>query len=489
MHRLMIVCALILPVPFASASDTSAEQTETVIRLTVPPKPAPKPALKYQLLPELTEMQSGNPILGYLRCFSEQHNFFHNREAVLKREEYQKMPLASLPVKELKGYGQQILEQADYAARLDTPDWQMLYKMRKEGTHLLLPDLQGMRDLTRVLKVRFRVAVAEKQFDAGIRTAKTMFALSRHVGKHPTLIGDLVAMAIANETIGPLEEMLQQPGCPNLYWALTELPSPLVEIRNGIRGERVLDGPELARISDRRPMTVAELEHAIDAITDLYDRMTLKFGLWAPSSKPVKKDNADGKSPRQPGKENQGDITPREWLTAIAKDAASLRAARKRLVDAGLDEKKVASFPPLQVIFLDEKREFEERRDDHTKGMLLPYWQGESFLAKSRLKKQECLFRLLIPVCTKIRNLQARLDQRLALLRTVEALRLHGAAHAGQLPDNLTDVAVPLPIDPITGKPFHYTKDGNKATLQGGAPVGQEKNATFNLRYEVTIKP
>ena len=53
------------------------------------------------------------------------------------------------------------------------------------------------------------------------------------MGEHPTLIGDLVGIAIASIAIGPLEEMLSQPVCPNLYWALTNLPSPLVSMDVG----------------------------------------------------------------------------------------------------------------------------------------------------------------------------------------------------------------------------------------------------------------
>jgi hypothetical protein len=313
-----------------------------------------------------------------------------------------------------------------------------------------------------------------------------MFALSRHVGKHPTLIGNLVAMAIANETIGPLEEMLQQPGCPNLYWALTDLPSPLVEIRHGMQGERVLDPTELAMITDRGAMTAAELERVMKGLDELYDGMTLKFGLAAPTSSKPAKQTSDGKTTKL---RKQPEQVLREWLKSTANDPARIRAARKRLVDAGLDEKKVSSFLPLQVLLLDEKREYEERRDEETKGITLPYWQREAFLAKRHAQNREdFLFRPLVPICTTMRNRQARIDQQIALLRTVEALRLYAAAHAGGLPDNLADVAVPLPIDPITGKPFRYTKDGNKATLKGGAPIGQEKNATFNFRFEVTIK-
>jgi hypothetical protein len=346
-----------------------------------------------------------------------------------------------------------------------------------------------MRVLTSALKVRFRVAVAEKQFDTAIRTAKTMFALSRHLGKHPTLIGNLVGMACAMVTIGPVEEMLQQPSCPNLYWALTELPAPLVEIHHGIQGERVLDPAELAIITDRRAMTAAELDQVVKAFTELYDMMTLKEGLAAPTSSKPAKEEPEVKGKKAPKKLSQPEDLLNEWLKVTARDPARLRAARKRLIDAGLAEKKVASFPALQVLLLDEKREYEERRDEETKGIQLPYWQREAFLTKARPQSEDVfLFRPLVPICTRMRNYQARVDQRIALLRTVEALRLYAAAHSGRLPDKLTDVPVPLPIDPVIGKPFSYKKDGNKATLKGTTPLGQEKNPYFNIRFEVTIK-
>ena len=50
--------------------------TETVIRLRVQARAAPRPALRYQLLPELREMNPGNPIQEYMRCFMQQTNFF-----------------------------------------------------------------------------------------------------------------------------------------------------------------------------------------------------------------------------------------------------------------------------------------------------------------------------------------------------------------------------------------------------------------------------
>lgn len=81
-----------------------------------------------------------------------------------------------------------------------------------------------------------------------------------------------------------------------------------------------------------------------------------------------------------------------------------------------------------------------------------------------------------------------RLDQRIALLRHVEALRLYAADHGGALPAKLSDVAVPLPDDPVTGKPFLYELAGTTAHLRGSPPLGQQNDAAFNIHYEVTIQ-
>jgi hypothetical protein len=43
--------------------------------------PEPKPALRYLLLPEVRELNPGNPAQWYLRSFQEQRNFFFSRVA------------------------------------------------------------------------------------------------------------------------------------------------------------------------------------------------------------------------------------------------------------------------------------------------------------------------------------------------------------------------------------------------------------------------
>jgi hypothetical protein len=453
------LCFLALAVVCLPArADQPTTSTETVIRLTVHPMAAPKPALRYQLLPELREMNPGNPIQGYLLCFAEQQKFFFSKEACDRREKLQALPLTELSTQELQDYGQFALRQADWAARLDTPDWQILLKLKAEGVAVSIPDVQELRALANALKVRFRAAVAVHRFDDALRTAKTIFAMSRHLGEHPTFIGNLVGVAVAYVAIGPLEEMLEQPGCPNLYWALTYLPNHLVSLDKGAEGERLWIQPEFRDLDDSAPMSADKLQRLVAH----FDKLLF-----------------------EEGKPKESKV--RAWLDARNKDAAVVSAACRRLVESGLPEERVLRFPADQVLLLDEKRECYVRQDDAVKIVNLSPWQVEALATHMRSNQRPALFDVA-PSIAKIRRAQGRLDQRLALLRHVEALRLYAAEHRGKLPPKLSDISVPLPDDPFTGKPFRYEVTGGTAHLRGTPPPGTEKQPGWNIHYEVTIQ-
>ena len=439
MLRTLLGCALLAVLPLPSRSEQAVTAAETVIRLAVPPMAAPKPALRYLLLPELKELSPGNPIPNYLKCLLDQD--FSSDQEVL---------------------GRAALRQADRAARMDKPDWQILPRLKTDGVNLLLPDVQKVRALANALQGRFRDEVALRRFDDALVTAKTMFAMARHMGEHPTLIGDLVGMAIAFVTIAPLEEMLEQPGCPNLYWALTNLPSPLVPMDKGMEGERMFILAELRDLDDKTPMTPDQLKKLIARIDKLRD------------FEPRKRDE-----------------TTRGWLDARNKDEKYLTAARLRLVEYGLAEERLARFPADQVLLLDEKREYEVQRDEAMKFLNLPTWEAIELLdklPKVKPAKESALFQGMLPALQKVRRAQGRLEQRVALLRHVEALRLYAAGHDGKLPERLTEVGVPLPVDPFTGKPFRYEVKDGTAHLRGSPPPGDEKNPAYNIHYEITIR-
>lgn len=448
--------AAVLGAPAADAGVRDA-----TVRIAVSPAAIPKPALKYQLLPEARELKSGNPTQWYLRCFAEQRNFFFTKQAVADRARYRTMPLKNLPAQDLRNYGGNALTQADWAARLDTPDWQVRDKIESEGADIRLPELDPLRELAIGLQVRFRGEVARGDFKDAIRTAKTMFAFARHLGEYPLLAANRLGLAVEEMALDTLTEMIQQPNCPNLYWALTDLPCPLVDLRKGAQGDNLLAEAELRLLDNEKAMTDTELE-------EIVSRLSGRVGFAREQA---------GKPPRN----------LRGALTARAKDLTAVRAARSRLIDSGVDKETIASFPALQVILLDEKLAYETRRDDEMKLLSLKLWEIPSGGAKKA--ESGGLFADLLPCVGEVRREAGKLEQRIAVLRCVEALRMFAAAHDGKLPGKLAEIGraggstseieVPLPVDPFTGKPFEYALNTSTATLT--LLKGEEKETRFEI--------
>jgi hypothetical protein len=441
---------------------------EPANRLTVQPMAAPQPSMRYYLLPELREMNSGNPAQWYIRCFQEQRNFFFSQSAVAQRAQFRSMPLADLAREKVRNYGGNAIGQADWGARLDALDWQVTPRVQTEGMNLRFPELAPMRILVPALQVRFRAEIADRQYDDAIRTAKTMFALARHLGEHPTVAGNWDGLIAAEQALDSLEEMIQQPGCPNLYWALTDLPTPLVEIRKGLQGHRSQVAVELKPHRDEAAMSDAELERFVAQLTGSIGYLREQAGL----------------PPRN----------LRSELNARANDAGQVQAARKRLLAAGnfgswqrgWASLQTMSVPPLQAILLNEKRELDRRYDAETRLVALTPAQIQKMIS-DKTTDFDGLFADLLPPVLPLRREQARLEQRIALFRVVEAIRMHAAEHQGQLPATLADIAVPLPDDPFAGRPFGYELDGATAKLRS-AQISSGPMQTDPAELAVTIR-
>jgi hypothetical protein len=182
--------------------------------------------------------------------------------------------------------------------------------------------------------------------------------------------------------------------------------------------------------------------------------------------------------------------TTQAWLDGRTKDPAIVTAARKNLVEYGLPEERVNLFPAEQVLLLDQRILIEADRDDVMKLMNLPTWQALEITerAEREKSKDKPLFAPLGVVLSKVRLAQGRLEQRIAMFRHIEAIRMYAAEHNAQLPTKLSDITVPLPVDPFTGKPFRYTLEGTTAHLRGSPPRGIENVAVYNFHYEITIR-
>jgi hypothetical protein len=228
-----------------NAADKSDEDKWLVDRaLTLTPRSAPVPALAYRLLPLASELKEGNAVPIYLRLAHEQ-NDENQRLRREKPAEWNQLPLDQLPVQEVRNFlksgrekggvrgpvTEYVMKQLDLGARRKNADWNYTLDAG-DPIAILLPDAQMMRVYGGLLVLKARMQIAEGDYAAAAYTLQTGFAFSRHIVEGPFLVNGLVGMAIA----GLLEEVLfdwvSRPDAPNIYWSLTALPRPLINLRH-----------------------------------------------------------------------------------------------------------------------------------------------------------------------------------------------------------------------------------------------------------------
>ena len=375
------------------------------------------------------------------------------------------MPLTELPAEELKDYGGRLLgRDAVDAARMLNVDWQLWSFLQRDGYYTLLPDVQKMRALASTLKTRVRGQIRNGDHAGAIVTLRTLFALARTMEAHPTLIGQLVGLAIATVGCDAAEELVQLPDCPNLFWSFADLPTPFLDLRAGVQGERVMIGAQFASVL-QGPVSEDELSRTIKVIDELVQMMA-----------------EPKKEPKTP--------SAQERYSAWAMDPKRVEASRARLVETGITPDAVKGMSPLQVVVADDLQQSVIQQDEQLKWLRLPLWETgplkEAEAAMRKDKANQVLTIALSSVLSKVKIGQARVDQRLAALRLIEAIRLHAQQNDGKAPATLDEIKLPLPFDPITGKPFHYTVKDGVITLSGGNPSPGEDR--MNRVYEIRIR-
>jgi hypothetical protein len=457
---LAAVLALVAPPAAPAQPPVEPKDGKYTVPLAVDAVGPTRPALKHRLLPEPRELQSGNQVQAFYKCFFEQNHLFHNKESTDRQQKWNAAPLKDLAAdKELVNYGGAAAKQAFYAARLDAVNWELTNQARSDGVGLLLPDVQQMRLLTGVLKVRARGELARGELDAATQTLQTMFALAHTFNDQPTLIGSLVGMALAMVALNEIEEFVQQPGAPNLFWPLLDLPTPFIDLRKGRDGDALFLTKEYDLLRKAVPAAAADLQ----AILKNMDAMGIGRSI-------------DGKGTAE---------RPSAYYARQAEDKDALASATERLKGFGHTADELAKLSPVQLAMMDDYAQYRANLDDFLRWTNVPSWQVPTDLG---LPKRSGPFGDLLSYYPKVLHAKLRLQQVVAMLAAAEGVRAHAADHGGKLPAALDAVKLPLPADPVTGKPFLYELKDGKAIIRGTPPPGREKEPTFNRVYEVTVR-
>jgi hypothetical protein len=459
--------AALMAADAAPAKSGSTEEIPTV-ELTVTPAATPVPALKYRLLTTSAERTRGNAALDYYRAIVQ--NSLIPPPSWLKDGHLIDTPLEKFPQKEaaqqLEQY-RQVFIAMERAAHRDHCEWQIPLE---DGFETQLPEFQNIRDPVRLVITRARLQMARGEFGAALDSFRINYELSQRITECHTIINSLIGVAITALTREQLETFVQQPHAPNLYWTLSELPVPLVDIRGAIVME---------------PYSV---ENSFPQLVDFRSRR-------------LTRDEAHRLSNRILEKWIKSEFTPNLPKTleeAERRFAASSEAyypeAKQLLIDAGRPKDEVDAMPLEQVVWLASFHRWHLYWDDLIKWSFLPaperhvgLEQVERRLAEFHNKHRDAILDLTELFASVPAALAAsdRADRQLALLRVEEAIRLHAHAHAGMLPPSLEAIdEVPIPVDPVTGKAFRYRVEKNTAVVETPSPPANVSATEYQRRRQ-----
>jgi hypothetical protein len=443
------------PVPKAPGLGTSW------VELTVSPKAIERPLMKYRLFPAEYELHDGNAAPILLRLPWERIPYF--RETVPKFSDYLDLPLDDV---KLRGEDVFIFFPAlKRAAYRKTADWQFPIGEEPIG-NILIPDVQGARSIVGYgLSVWIRQHLAKGELDRAREGILVGLAVARHYGRTPFVITQLVCAFVDSQLMSRIAELVSQPDSPNLYWALTQLPRPLIDFRPSIDFKQrflQLSVPGLDDLSQIR--TEAEWNRLALAVLRFFRESN--EGQFRAGDEPrvlqtlVKRARTELAAWTEGGAKRVAEMSDGEaglrWLLHVYDDQSHETTALN-----SLDPPQ--AFPRLVAL--------QERITEFHTALGAP----KSYLFVNTI------------------NIYVRsheIERKIAALRIVEALRHYAAGHESRLPESLDKISdIPIPDDPFTGKPFHYILRDGVAILSGEAiAVADPDRELAGIRYRIKIR-
>ena len=471
-----LACGLCWTVANGRAEDAAPDAGPKTVAFNVTPaKPSYQP-LRNNLLPKKLDLQPGNAVPLYLKACLLAADASREKESQQLQEKIGKWletPPADLPRDEVRAVLQKyraIMNLVRIAARRERCEWDFPFR-EQPFYSIVLPELQWLRTLARVVALDARLKIADGNPDEAIQDLQTGFAMARHAADAPTLVNGLVGVAIAKLMFDQLCVLITLPNSDNLYWSLSVLPDPLIDLR-----------PALEFEGDAIYLLCPQLRGA-----DTADRSEIQW-------------QADLNSLLKTVKtftEASGDPQEQPWVKLLelaTQTTTMIPKAKAVLREDGWPDERIDGLLPAQLIVVGTAVGYAHFRDETFKWRSIPYGQGEAggahaekLFHDARDKEVIPLAGLLLPAIGSVRRNTVRLDRSIAALRIVEALRGYAATHDGKLPERLDEVVeLPIPLNPQTGKPFEYSLKDGRATLAAPPQTGATASQSA-LRFEISI--
>lgn len=499
----LISAALAAFLAAPASADVSFEKKQQgdsdieVVRMTVTPAAEPVPALRYRLVARDIDLKPGNAAPYYYRAIAElaprmkriREKFDEDTQLYgWCSTDEDAVPLTKLPLDKVREASQLFEsiyhDQLQRAFEKSRCEWELGIEELSgdEIITFLLPEFQESRQLARMLSLRVRLAILEHRYDDAIKTMQHQYRLGHDMAKVPFLVCGLIGIAIDGIANGTLTELIANPDSPNMYWAISQLSQPPIDLQPAARFELDI-GPRMFPLINQAETT----EHAPQEWNRLYTQAIRGLG------------SINGNWPIGGSRTDVSDPIAEARVGIMATGLAlnGYPHAKQWLVSHGMDRERVEKMAVGQVIAIYSERVYRQFADEFEKIWYLPFTDkrragdvaNQVFVDSGPFgtgENREVLpiASQLMPAMQSVRGAQVRLERDMAALRVIEALRMYAADHNRELPKSLDEItAVPVPLNPATGKPFAYRLDGKTAVLElppsAGIPGGR--------RYEIQI--
>lgn len=476
-----------------SMEDTSGE----VFRMKITPAAEPSPTFKHRFTVMPRETIAANAATLYLRSFGES-SLSGPRDAAYKKygdEFYDWQSNSGVSIEKLletaapeasKLFDSYIKNHIERATKCRYCDWGLGNEDLKgpEAIEFVLPSVQGTRSISSALALQTRVAIAQKRFDRAIELMRMNYQLGRNVNKMKFLVSSLVAIAEVGIANGTLIDLIAAPDSPNMYWALTELPRPVIDVRDSFRLDTTMINALLPGI-----FAAEAAEYGVQGWKSKTSEIVESAFYYSSHFR-----TGSGLGPAKI--ESEPDL--KQLALKLAPMGVGLMAygeAKRELLNAGEDPQKVEAMPVAQVVTVVMARDIAARSQKVERWIYQPFdvaWKGLRQEEEEMRNLQgtgmlhhpgEAIAGMLLPAGQQVYAAQMRIQRDIDALRVIEAIRMH-AAETGTLPGKLDDISVvPVPLNPATGKPFSYQLKGDTATLE----LPRSDGITFSKRFEIRL--
>ena len=288
-----------------------------------------------------------------------------------------------------------------------------------QGPAMMFPEFAKLRVATRWLSAESALELYDGKPEAAIRTMALGFVIARHAAQDPMLIAYLVAIAIDSITLKGLDRVLYQ------------------------SGER----PGVARAVQR-------------AIVDGWKPHNLAYGLRGEVVLPL----VTVESFRKSGPEQYGSFGLRDEKDAGIGPLPALSADDRAHWGQFVDRSETAMLHMVHQLVEKADRPYNEA-DPYFKSVVAE-------VAKHKDDAAYTMARIIAPTYAQLIETRARADAHAATTRAAAMVLDWRSTHTA-FPDHLIGVLPDVPIDPFSGSPVRYKREGKGFVVYSVGATGK----------------